>query len=228
MRSGGGPSPEAARMIWRALTHNLAWKMGALALAVLLWFLVIGGPEVVTVEAVPLVYRNLPTGLLLVSDPPDAVRLELRGPSRQMARENLSSLKFMLNLSGVKDKGERTFTLSGSEAGLPEGVSFLRAVPSQIQLGFDWRQRREVPVEVRLSGVPATGHRVMKQEAIPAKVWVTGPAARVQAVTTALTDAVDVSGRSESTDTRVNTFLADPRVELESKSTVTVKVTIGK
>jgi len=29
-------------MIWRVVSHNFFWKLGALALAVLLWILVVG------------------------------------------------------------------------------------------------------------------------------------------------------------------------------------------
>jgi len=29
-------------MIWRTLSHNFLWKLGALALALLLWVLVVG------------------------------------------------------------------------------------------------------------------------------------------------------------------------------------------
>ena len=34
-------------MSWRTITHNLGWKLGSLLAAILLWFSIVGEPEVV-------------------------------------------------------------------------------------------------------------------------------------------------------------------------------------
>ena len=63
------------RPVWRVLTHNLGWKLISVVLAVLLWIAVEGEPELVTVQAVPVFYRNVDPTLALVSSPPATVRL---------------------------------------------------------------------------------------------------------------------------------------------------------
>jgi hypothetical protein len=45
------------------ITRNLGWKLLSVALAVLLWITVEGEPELVTVQSVPVYYRNVDADL---------------------------------------------------------------------------------------------------------------------------------------------------------------------
>jgi len=123
--------------VWRMLTRNLGWKLLAVALAVLLWIAVEGEPELITVQSVPVYYRNVEPVLALVSNPPAAVRLELRGPSDVLGRDNLSKVAVLLDLADVTEPGERTFAISRGNVSLPVGVSFVRSDPPELKLRLD-------------------------------------------------------------------------------------------
>ena len=71
----GGCSPAISGGSWASLV-----------LAMLLWFAIVGEPELVTTHTVPILYRNLPPDLLIGSDAVDQVRVELRGPVEQADR----------------------------------------------------------------------------------------------------------------------------------------------
>jgi hypothetical protein len=213
---------------WRRLTRNFGWKLASLALAVLLWSAVVGEPELVTVQAVPVLYRNLPHGLLLLSDTPGDVKAELRGPSGRLTRATLAEVFAALDLSGVAAPGEQTFTLSAADFSLPQGVAFLRAVPSQLRLSFDRMLAKDVPVQIRLKGTPPAGYRVTSQASTPGVLRISGPESRVTTVQTAETDAIDVGGMTHEVDLKVNAFVVDPRAQLQSPPLVTVKITIEK
>jgi hypothetical protein len=122
------------RMVWRMLTNNPGWKLLSVCLAVLLWIAVEGEPELVTVQTVPVFYRNVEPTLALVSSPPATVRLELRGASDVLSRENLSNVIVLLNLSGVIEPGEKTFPISDDNVLQPAGVTFVRSDPPQVTL----------------------------------------------------------------------------------------------
>ena len=92
--------------MWRVVTNNLGWKLLSVALAVLLWIAVEGEPELVTVQAVPVFYRNVEPSLALVSNPPTAVRLELRGSSDVLGPDNLSNVAVRAGL-GWRDRTGR-------------------------------------------------------------------------------------------------------------------------
>jgi hypothetical protein len=123
-------------MIWRALTRNLGWKLGSLALAVLLWFAIVGEPEVVTIQSVPVFYMNMPATLELNTDAPGNVNLQLRGPSGELSRENLSGVTVMLDLSGYP-AGERIISVSTAKMTLPQGVALVRAEPNRLKIRLD-------------------------------------------------------------------------------------------
>jgi YbbR-like protein len=212
----------------RFLTHNFGWKVGSLMLAVLLWFAIVGEPEVATTRAVPILYKNLHKDLLLGSDVLDSVRLELRGPASRLTTAALADLAVQLDLGNVADPGERTFTLSDADLHLPEGVAFLRAIPSQLRLRFARRAARDVPVEVRIFKEPPEGYAVIAHDAVPPMLRIAGPEGRVTNISSAATDGIDLSGITQSGDFRVNVFVADPQVWLESNPMVTVHVTIEK
>src|SRR5579883_2573336 len=166
-------------MTW--LTRNFVWKLGAFALSAALWFAIIGEPELVTTRSVPILYKNLPKDLLIGQAAIDSVHLELRGPSSKLTGSSLSELAVLLDLSSVTGPGERTFTLSDSDLKLPEGVSFLRAVPSQLRVRFSRKMSKAVPVEVRVGKSPPPGYEIVKQEVEPPSISIAGPEARVEA-----------------------------------------------
>ena len=123
--------------VWRAVAHNIGWKLLSVALAVLLWVAVEGEPELVTVQTVPVFYRNVETTLALVSSPPAAVRLELRGPSDVLSRDNLSNIALLVDLAGVTEPGERLVPVTRATMTLPAGVTFVRSDPSDLRLHLE-------------------------------------------------------------------------------------------
>jgi len=125
------------RMVWRVLTNNLGWKLLSVLLAVLLWIAVEGEPELVTVQVVPVFYRNVEPSLALVSNPPPSVRVELRGPSDVLGRDNLTNVAVLLDLAGTAEPGEKAFPISRTNVSLPAGVTFVRSEPSELKLHLE-------------------------------------------------------------------------------------------
>jgi len=210
------------------ITRNFGAKLGSILLAILLWVAILGEPELVTTHTAPILYKDLPQGLLIGSDAIDQVRVELRGPSGKLSPDRLSEMAVLLDLSGVKGPGERTFTLSDSDFHLPQGVTFLRSVPSQLRVRFARLIRREVPVQIRIASPPPEGYRVVSQQAVPEALRIAGPEGRVNAVTGAETDAINLSNVRGNTEIHATTFISDPQVRFEVSPVVTVKFTIEK
>jgi hypothetical protein len=212
----------------KLITRNLGWKLGSLTLAVLLWFAILGEPELVTTHTAPILYKNLPQGLLIGPDALDQVRVELRGPSGKLSPDRLSEIAVLLDLNDVKGPGERTFTLSDADFHLPQGVTFLRSVPSQLRVRFAKLLSREVPVNIRIYAPPPAGYRIVSQQAVPDRLRIAGPEARVTSVTSAETDAIDLSGITANTELKANAFISDPQVRFEASPVVVVKLIIEK
>lgn len=214
--------------MWRRVFHNAGWKLGALSLSALLWFGVVGEPEVAATHTVPILYKNLPRDLLIGSSAIDSVRIELRGPSSRLTNLALADVAMTLDLSSVAGPGERTFTLSNADLRLPDGVVFLRSIPSQLRLHFARLKAKDVPVELRFGSALPPGYRIVEQDVTPQVLHIAGPENRVDAVAGAQTDAIELGGVRETQVVRVNTFVADPQVWLESSPVVAVRLVIEK
>jgi hypothetical protein len=208
------------------MPKNLTWKLGSLALSVLLWMAVSIAPDVVTNHTVPILYQNLGSQMLVGGDPPENLRIEVRGPASQLSAASLADTVALLDLTDVKAPGERTLTISDANFNLPHDVTFLRAVPSQLRLRFDRLVRKDVPVMIKVTGTPEAGYRVTAQSVSPLMLRIVGPEARVTAVREVETDPVDLSGLSASREFRVNAFINDARLRFENSSAVVVKVAV--
>ena len=136
----------------RWVPKNLVWKSAALALSILLWIAMSAEPDLVTARAVPILYRNLAPQFLVTGDVPEAVRVEIRGSASQLSSSNLADTVALFDLGIIDTAGERTFTISDDNLNLPRGVTFLRAMPSQMRLRIARMAAKDVPVEVRVTG----------------------------------------------------------------------------
>lgn len=123
--------------VWRALTRNLGWRLLSVLLAALLWIAVEGEPELVTLQAVPVFYRNVESNLALVANPPASVRVELRGAADVLSRDNLANVAVLLDLGGLTEPGERVFPVTKTNLTLPAGVHFVRSDPPEVRLHLD-------------------------------------------------------------------------------------------
>lgn len=212
----------------RFLTQHFGWKVASLALSVLLWFIIVGQPEVLTSRAVPVLYQNVPPDLLVTGDVQDTVRVELRGTSGKLTTSSLADVVMLLDLSGVAGPGDRTYTISSANLNLPATVTFLRAIPSQLRVRLARMLRKEVPVQIRFTGAVPPGYRLTGQQVRPETLPIAGSEERVLGISEVQTDPIDLSSITQAAELRVNTFVADPRVHLDSSPIVTVKITVEK
>ena len=207
---------------------NLGWKLGALIVSALLWIAVSAEPDLVTTHAVPILYRGLSPQFMVTGDLPENVRIEIRGSAAQLSSAALADTVARFDLSSIDTPGERTFTIADSNLTLPSGVTFLRAVPSQLRLRIARMAEKDVPVQVRTNGTVAAGYRLVSATAQPATLRVAGSQQRVNALANVETDAIEVAGLTSSVERHVNAFVPDPQVRFESPPIVSVRLTIER
>src|SRR5579872_2502873 len=207
---------------------NLGWKLISVLLAGLLWLAFSSAPLVVTTHTAPIVYNNLASGWMVAGNSPETVHLELRGPAGRLTVSNLAETVVRFDLASVESTEDRTFTISESNLNLPPGVSFLRAVPSQLRLHLARLAQKEVPVDVRFSGALPAGYQLTGQSISPEQLRIGGSDTRVNSVNQVQTDPIDLHSLTQSGDYRVDAFVDDPQVHFESPPQVTVHLTIER
>jgi YbbR domain-containing protein len=210
------------------ITGNLGWKLLSLVIAVTLWIAIAREPEMATAVAIPIEFKNMPDDLDIVSNTPDRVRLEIRGPSGRLGRDDLANLAVVLDLTGARP-GERTFNIRPATINLPSDVSFYRALPSQITLRFDKLMMKTVEiVPAPFSKGPPEGYRVRSYTVEPNKTLIRGPEERVKNISRVTLDPVDLSGVVSEAEFQTHINVGDAQVRLEVPGAVGVKVTLEK
>jgi hypothetical protein len=212
----------------KVIFENFWWKVAALLIAVALWFTLILEPDLVTSSSVPVFFKNLPPNLEFSSPARDHIVLEIRGPASKLGPEALKDTAVQVDLSTVNKPGERTFTLDRSNIMLPFGVTFVRAVPSQLQLDFDRQLTKEVEVRVRYDEEVPKGFRIAAERIEPMSLRIVGPAAKVEGLQFALTDPIDFEWTPGEKTSRVHVFAGDPQVRFESVPIVTVRTLVER
>jgi YbbR domain-containing protein len=205
--------------------RHLGLKVVALACASLLWLTVAGEHIVERSLRVPLEFRNIPTGLEIVGDPPATVDVRMRGPSGMLSRLDPGEVIVILDLRAARS-GSRLFHLRNDEVDAPYGVEVAQVVPATLSLELEKTNRRTVPVVPAVEGDPAPGFVVGRITAEPSTVEIEGPESRLNEVAEATTEPLIVTGATGPIVDTVTVGVADSAVRLREAQNATVTIDV--
>jgi hypothetical protein len=147
---------------------------------------------------------------------PPGVRITIKGTGAELDNLRASSLGLQVDLRGARS-GHVTFEPRMVRG--PAGARFevIEFDPAGIDVEWEDRIKRDVPVQVSVVGTPAAGYVVKGAPlAEPTKVSVTGPASDVMAMQDVKVGAFDVRGLSEGSYPRQLPIVAlPPRMRAE-------------
>jgi len=207
--------------------HNFGLKLIALGLAVGLWLAVARDPVAEIAVDVPIEFHNIPQNLEISSENIPKAQIRLRGPERVIRRLQPSDVYAEIEL-GTGKPGERTFDLTSQQIHQPRELEVVQVVPSQFHLTFDVRLTRQVPVQPRIIGNFAAGYQIGRILVDPAEITISGPKKHVEAVESAITDPVDVSGALNQLTFMRHAYVSDPLIQVANPDPVRVTVIMEK
>jgi YbbR domain-containing protein len=206
-----------------ALTENMNLKLLSFAFALVIYSLVHGGQDarrsvVVDLEAI------LPpesSDRVLVSSIPQSVRIFARGSNQTIDNLRASSVSVVIDLS---QNAPTHVTFDPKMVRLPEGVNveIEQFDPAFIDLKWEQRVIRDVPVQVSVVGTPADGF-VVKGALVaePKAVKVRGPQSEVMVLQHVRADAFDVRGLTEGSYPRqLAVERPSPRLRIDPTSVI--------
>jgi YbbR domain-containing protein len=184
--------------------NDAGLRILAVLLAVGLWVFVNAGERgAVDQLTVPVTYRTLPPGMVIMNHPPDFVKIEVEGPRTILSLLEPEQLTLKLDLAGVA-QGRSEFKIYPAMFNTKRGATVTRISPDLVTLDVDRLVSREVPVRLAVQDKLAPGYAISAIELTPSAVTVTGPSRFVSQLSEIPTDPFDVKGLEADTDRSVD------------------------
>jgi YbbR domain-containing protein len=209
-----------------ALTAHLGLKVLALLLTLTVLLLVGASDEEREIGVDVDVQYVMPQGKVLVSERPERVRVQIKGPWRLIKRFDERELgRITLDLS--KERGGE-ITIGADKINVPDGLHVTSISPSKVRVAFEDMIEKEVEVLPVIIGRPAHGYAVVSGavRANPPVVVVRGPRGVVSAMSQVRTQDIDVADQTRAVRDEV-TLLPPEGVDVDWKDTVEVMVPIA-
>lgn len=197
-------------------------------LAIGLWAFVNMGQRGALVSLhVPVGYRLLPAGMVILNQHPDFVEIEVRGPRTLLSLLDPDRLTLRLDLAGV-GVGQAVFKIGPEMFNVPRQTDVTRISPSQIVLDIDRITERQVPVHLDLHSNPAAGYHVTAVRLVPSQTTLRGPSRYLAQIDRIPTEPVDLTAATSDITQVVD--LQQPRegVEFDGPRSVEAMVTVSE
>jgi YbbR domain-containing protein len=213
--------------IKRRLTRNVGLRLLALGIAIGFWMFVNAGERgSVASLTVPLSYRQLPPGFVIVNRPPDFVKIEVTGPRTLLSLLDPERIAVRLMLNGIGN-GQSDIRILPTMFNTPRGTMVTRISPDLITLDVDHIMRRDVPVHLTTQGKTSNGYTVSAVDVRPATVTVTGPSRFVLPLTQINTEPFDIDGLTSDIERSVDLADTESAIRYEVDS-VDAKVSVSE
>ena len=195
---------DAAQAARGILTENLNLKLLSLAFALVLYALVHGGGQDWQRTVLVSVDRRTPpetADRVLVTQLPTQLRVTLRGPRAIL--DDLKENDIGAVQIDVHNGTEARVAFEAQMVHVPAGVKVDQIDPPSVDLVWEDRVERDVPIQVSVVGSPAAGFVVKGAPlAEPPMVRARGAKSAVMVLQHARADAFDVNGLTEGKYTR--------------------------
>ena len=181
------------RRLTSLATHNWPQKLGALALAFVMWLFVTTSSVTTTQRSllVPLNVEGVKQSQVAVGVP-QVIEVNVSGPSSRVDRLRPDSISATLDLSGLSGEFQQQIN-----AQPPRGIHLVSVSPSDV-IGFlETVGNRDVDVTVALSGAPPNDE-LLSVSSDPATVTLTGQDQVLQKVARVLVTAPAKEGSAQA------------------------------
>ncbi|MGL4208867.1 MAG: CdaR family protein [Candidatus Adiutrix sp.] len=184
----------------REIRNHILFILVSLGLSFFLW-LSLSGQNTSTEEIiVPVALINLPTEMLITSEIPPSVTIQVQANPAQVRFLSDRKPNLLVNVASTQE-GHNAFPVLNEHFDLPRGVQVRRSYPAVIEFDAVQLHSKTVPVKAVITGTPAAGYLVKSIEAEPLEVLVQAAMAELDKVESAATAPIDISGRTQAFNT---------------------------
>jgi hypothetical protein len=209
-----------------ALLRNLGLKILALAIGILVWFVLSARTRERISERsyrIALSVVNIPPRTIIASPLAPAVDVRVRGPFTALRQIDSTKLEAVVDLQGA-EKGEKIYRLSPDDINIPPEIDVISISPGELRIVLDAVANSVLPIAANVTGSPAAGFAVADVVVEPRSARVEGPATSLARMKTVTTDPVSLEGREASFSVPATVLADAPGVRVREGQIVTVSV----
>lgn len=207
-------------LVWDWFRRKAKLQALALFLAMVAWFLVHSGQTVKQKRLFGVDFYNLSSELILTESSTDNIEFTLTGSFHRL-RGIESDLRIYPVDLGSFGEGRHSIEVNPGVLRLPLDIEISQANPSRLDFKLEFRETKELPVEIRLQGEPAESSRVASVSARPDPVKISGPSSQLRGMDR-LVIPVSVEGVESSFSTTELLSFDSPLIEGPSSLQVEV------
>jgi YbbR domain-containing protein len=188
------------------LTHNPGLKLGALAVAMLLWFHIATEKDAYErVYAVPLIVEGLPGGQIIAEEVPTTALVRFRGHGKQLLFLPWRDVYVSVDASAIRSRGTRPLRLENVRYQESSDLEAVEVVsPDQVTIEVDRLATVRLPIRPNLEVQVAPGHiQVGMARVQPDSVTLSGPESRIRRLTHIETDTLRIQRSRRPVDREV-------------------------
>lgn len=210
----------------QSLFRNLWYKLSAIMLACLFWYIV-QGEEILEINRRIVVNIKVPEGYLVKGTETRIKDATLRGSRVLLGEFSTKPLEATIHIKDGK-VGQLRYRIDKEYIRNWDNRIKLTVHDPYISVFVDEKVTRAVPVKEFLKGVPADGYIIEKVSIKPNSVQVTGPKTDLAKIAEVLTEPLAVEGLSASKAFDARLVLADLPKSALSQETVQVNLSLGE
>lgn len=165
----------------------------ALAISVFIWAVAQGTSSIQQSFDVEVELVGVEDDLVVTDQSSDSINVRLRGSRAALRNLSVDQLKYRVDARGGKP-GVAIYEVDVESIPHPTGTSFVGYSPSRLQVRFEKRGRKNVPVRAETEGSPAPGYHLVGVAVEPEKVWLEGARSQVMRMKEVATEKIDVTG----------------------------------
>ena len=212
--------------VFSSMFRNLRYKLAALVLACLFWYIV-QGEEVLEINRRIVVNIKAPEGRLIKGPETRILDATLRGSRVLLGDFSTKPLEATLRIQDGKI-GQVRYRIDREYIKNWDNRIKLTVHDPYITIFVDEKATKKVPVKEFLKGVPSDGHIIEKTVIKPNIVSISGLKSELSQVDEVLTEPIDIDGMSASKTFEVKIGTEQALKAVITPSSVAVNIMVGE
>lgn len=197
----------------------------ALAISVFIWAVAQGTSSVQQSFDVEVELVGVEESLVVTEQSADSINVRLRGSRAALRNLSVEQLKYRVDARGGKP-GVAVYEVDVESIPHPTGTSFVGYAPTQLEVRFEKRGQKTVPVRAETQGSPAPGFHLAGVVVVPDKIGLEGARRQVLKMKEVLTEKIDISGLTGDAEREARLVLGGGLVWPEDDKPIRVLIRI--